>query len=384
MEREKASKFVCWRCCPSVRVAVWTNDDTPKPLKCSHCSQFPASVESCRVMLFGRSTVVRISPMSTNNRRAQRTEQNSSDTEAMPNVPIFYSILQTPFTSSGEIDKTSLLRLLEHRIEAGADGLFLLGVASESMFLTWDEKLQIVELVTREIRGRLPVMVAAYEPATGPAVISALRWQDMGATSIIALPPYACTPTNDAIIQHFAQMAAAISIPLIVQDEPNTSGVTMGASIIARIGREVDNVGGFKLEGQPVTEKLTAVRNTLGENTQLFSAAGTFFVEELRRGSNGMMSGYVFPEIIRAVLDRFSRTDDQGAGALWDRYLPLTASESRPALLWSVRKQILKLRGLVETPTVRSPALTVDSTTRSELPEMLARLNLLKTYPYRQ
>jgi len=293
----------------------------------------------------------------------------------------FYSILQTPFTSSGGLDEPSLFRLLEHRLDVGADGLFLLGIASEAMFLTWAEKQQIVEAVIQEVGGQLPVLVAAYEPATVSAINVALRWQDMGATGIISLPPYACPPSTDAIVEHFAMLADAISIPLIVQDEPNTSGVTMAASVLERIAQELGNIGGFKIEGQPVTEKLTVVRQSLGENTQLFSAAGTSFVEELTRGSNGMMSGYVFPEIIRDVLGLFTGGDQRGAYALWDHYLPLSATESRPALLWSVRKQILKLRGLIETPTVRNPAITIDSATRHELQEMLSRLNLLQDYP---
>ncbi len=298
-------------------------------------------------------------------------------------VPLggFFSILQTPFAPDGEIDDAALVQLLEHRIDIGADGIFLLGIAAEGNFLSRTEKARIVERVVRELDGRLPVIVAAYDPATRGVIELGRQWADLGASAIVAFPSYGTPPSADAILRHYDDISHHISVPLIVQDEPVTSGVAMDAEVIARIAEGVEGVAGVKVEGKPVTDKLTAVRARVGDSVRLFSAAGTSFVRELERGSNGMMSGYVFPEIIVEVLGMFATGDVRGANDLWERSLPFTVAEGDARTSWSVRKHILVLRGLIGSATVRDPAPSIDHAAAREIEEMIDRLGLLEQYP---
>ena len=293
----------------------------------------------------------------------------------------FYSILQTPFDAGGEIDRASLVRLLHHRENCGCDGLFLLGVASEAMFLSRAEQEEIVGLVMRELGGRLPVLAAAYAPATAAVVELGRLWADLGASGVVVLPPYATAPTDDTVVRHYAAVAAALDVPVIAQDEPNTSGVAMSAALLARLAREVEGVAAFKVEGQPVTQRLSAVRGLVGDARPLYSAAGTSFVQELARGSSGMMTGYPYPEVIAETLALFHAGDSAGANALWDHLMPLTAMDARPGLMWAVRKEILKRRGLIDHATVRDPAPAIDAATRDEIGQLIDRLELGSRYP---
>ena len=293
----------------------------------------------------------------------------------------FYSILQTPFDAAGEIDRASLVRLLHHRENCGCDGLFLLGVASEAMFLSRAEQEEIVGLVMRELGGRLPVLAAAYAPATAAVVELGRLWADLGACGVVVLPPYATVPTDDAVVRHYATVAAALDVPVIAQDEPNTSGVAMSAALLARLAHEVEGVAAFKVEGQPVTQRLSAVRALVGDARPLYSAAGTSFVQELERGSSGMMTGYPYPEVIAETLALFHAGDAAGANALWDHMMPLTAMDARPGLMWAVRKEILKRRGLIDHATVRDPAPAIDAATGDEIGQLIDRLELGARYP---
>ena len=294
----------------------------------------------------------------------------------------FYSILQTPFDADGALDRASLVRLLHHRETCGCDGLFLLGVASEAMFLSRAEQEDVVGVVMRELGGRMPVLVAAYAPATAAVIELGRRWSDLGASGAVVLPPYATAPTDDAVVRHYAAVTEALDVPVIVQDEPNTSGVAMSAELLARIAREVEGVAAFKVEGQPVTQRLSAVRALVGDARPLYSAAGTSFVQELERGSSGMMTGYPYPEVIAETLALlFYAGDAAGANALWDRLMPLTAMDARPGLMWAVRKEILNRRGLIDYATVRDPAPEIDAATRDEIRQLIDRLELAERYP---
>lgn len=293
----------------------------------------------------------------------------------------FYSILQTPFDAGGAIDHASLGRLLHHRETCGCDGLFLLGVASEAMFLGRAEQEEVVGLVMRAIDGRLPVLVAAYAPGTAAVTELGRRWADLGASGVVVLPPYATAPADDAVVRHYAAVTASLDLPVIVQDEPNTSGVAMSAALLARLAQEVEGVAAFKVEGQPVTQRLSAVRDLVGDARPLYSAAGTSFVQELERGSSGMMTGYPYPEVIVETLAMFHDGDAAGANALWDRLMPLTAMDARPGTMWAVRKEILRQRGLIQHATVRDPAPEIDAATRDEIGQLIDRLGLDERYP---
>lgn len=293
----------------------------------------------------------------------------------------FYSILQTPFDAEGQLDRSSLVRLLEHREVSGCDGLFLLGVASEAMFLSDAEKTDIVTLVMRELDGRFPVLVAAYAPATATVVEQGRRWADLGVQGVVVLPPYAAVPSDDAIVRHYAGVADVLNMPVIAQDEPNTSGVTMSAALLARLANEIEGIVAFKVEGQPVTQRLSAVRDIVADARPLYSAAGTSFVQELQRGSSGMMTGYPYPEVIVETLNLFQAGDTASANALWDRMMPLTAMDARPGLMWATRKEILQRRGVIGHSTVRDPAPAIDNRTREEIGELMDRLGLVSQYP---
>lgn len=293
----------------------------------------------------------------------------------------FYSILQTPFDAEGELDPSSLVRLLEHREVSGCDGLFLLGVASEAMFLSEAEKTDVVALVMRELDGRFPVLAAAYAPATAAVVEQGRCWADLGVQGVVVLPPYGTAPSEDAIVRHYAAVADALNMPVIVQDEPNTSGVTMSAALLARLANDIEGIVAFKVEGQPVTQRLSAVRDLVTDARPLYSAAGTSFVQDLQRGSSGMMTGYPYPELIAETLNLFQAGDTAAASALWDRMMPLTAMDACPGLMWSTRKEILWRRGVIDHSTVRDPAPAIDNRTREDIGELMDRLGLVSRYP---
>ena len=137
----------------------------------------------------------------------------------------------------------------------------------------------------------------------------------------------------------------------------------MPAALIARIAREVEDVRYAKVEGQPVTYKLTEVKELVGEDIGLFTAGSAFFDQELSRGVAGIMTGLVLAGLLVDIWRAFNAGDIEGAWRLWHRYLPLVTLESHPALLLSVRKEMLRMMGVIQTATVRPPALRADAPT---------------------
>ncbi len=291
-----------------------------------------------------------------------------------------FSIIPTPFDDGGELDEASLRSAIDYFLSCQVDGVFVLGVASESYFLSDEERRRIVKIAVDQVNGQRPVLVGAGHPSTYVAARQCEEFAGLGAAAVVVLPPYVTRPDGDGIFRHYETVSKAVDIPVVLQDEPNSTGVVMPAALIARILKEIENVRYAKVEGQPVTYKLTQVRAAVGDQIGLFTAGSAFFDQELERGADGILTGLVFAGLLVDVWRMFKTGDLDGAIRLWHRYLPLVTIESHGNLFVSVRKEMLRILGVIKTANVRQPADKADAQTIRHLERLLAMLDLRDGY----
>jgi 4-hydroxy-tetrahydrodipicolinate synthase len=183
--------------------------------------------------------------------------------------------------------------------------------------------------------------------------------------------------TPEAILGHYRAVAASIRIPVVVQDEPVTTGVLMPASLLARIAAEIESCRIIKLEEAPTPPKVTQIRKLAGPSVKIFGGlGGAYFLEELSRGADGIMTGFAFPEILVDIYGRFTAGRRGEAAALFDRYASLIRYEAQQGIGLALRKEILRRRGAIRTATVRAPGPTLDEVTRRELEDTLRRMGV--------
>jgi 4-hydroxy-tetrahydrodipicolinate synthase len=283
-------------------------------------------------------------------------------------------LVPTPFTSDDEVDERSLRRLIEHYVEAGAHGLALLGVASEVHKLDDAERQLVLQVACEQANGRLPMVVGAGAPSTR----SAIRWSQAaeraGAAGVLVVPPNAKpTPPDEAIVEYFAAIANSVSIPVIVLDEPSSTQVTLSVSLLTRIADSA-GVRSVKVEDIPTVSKMADLQAC---GFELFGGTGgLYFLEELKQGSSGSMTGFSYIELLVGVYDAWQQGDEQGATRLFDQYLPLIRFEVQPGINLSLRKQVMYWRGLIDTPLVRPPAPLANEATMAQLKSLIERLDL--------
>src|SRR5262249_35675016 len=142
----------------------------------------------------------------------------------------------------GVLDLHSQARLVHHLLDAGAHGLGLFGIASEGYALVAEERRTILRLVGDEVRGRVPLVVSSGHTGTDAAVELSKEAEGLGADAVMVLPPYFLKPDAEGIFQYFDAISRAVRIPIMVQDAPLMTGITMPAALLVRMGREIENV----------------------------------------------------------------------------------------------------------------------------------------------
>ncbi|HEX7472376.1 MAG TPA: dihydrodipicolinate synthase family protein [Candidatus Limnocylindrales bacterium] len=287
-----------------------------------------------------------------------------------------WNIVPTPFTPSGDLDVAGVRRVTEFVLGTGVDGLTVLGVMGEAHKLSDAERSQVIEATVSAANGRRPVCVGVSHAATDRAVAFAREAAALGAHSVMLAPPQLAKPTDGAIRRHYLTVAAAIDLPIVVQDYPPASGVQMSVELIAALAAEAPTCRTLKLEDEPSPPKVAAVLAAEPRIAILGGLGAIMLLEELRAGAAGTMTGFGFPEVLIEIVARFRTGDEDGARDVFYRHLPLIRFENQPGINLPLRKHLYRRRGAMASERARSPVAPLDAGTMLELDRILHHLGL--------
>jgi 4-hydroxy-tetrahydrodipicolinate synthase len=290
-----------------------------------------------------------------------------------------YIIAATPFTDDGALDLQSVDTLTDFYLRCGVHGFTLLGIMGEAPKLTAEESIDVVKRVIGRAGDKQVIVGVSH---AGLENVRRLSHEVMiaGASGVMVAP----TPGlkgDDAIYNYFAQVFKALGpdIPVVYQDYPQTTGVYLPPPVFERMVDDFKQLVMLKHEDAPGLAKLTRVRE--GEKKPgrrrvsiLVGNGGLYYPQEMRRGADGAMTGFAWPEMLVQVYELFTAGKTEEAEDLFDLYLPLVRHEVQPAIGLALRKEVLFKRGAIKSPRQRAPGSLLTATDRAELEAMMVRL----------
>ncbi|NDV87645.1 dihydrodipicolinate synthase family protein [Aurantimonas aggregata] len=292
-----------------------------------------------------------------------------------------FVICPTPFLDDGGLDLDSVDRLVDFYLEKGVSGFTILGLLGEATKLTPDESRSVMARYLARIDGARPVIVGASNPGTDNLVRFANDAMDAGAAGVM-VAPLPGLKTDDQVYAYWETVLSRLGpdIPVCYQDYPQTTTVVTSVAVLHRLIDAFPNLVMLKHEESPGLTKITRLRerSDTGEGRRisiLVGNGGLHLPQELRRGVDGAMTGFAYPEMLVAVCDRFFAGDAEGAEDVFDAYLPILRHEQQLGFGFAVRKEILRRRGAIATAHVRHPGPKLSPRDLQELDELLARLD---------
>lgn len=287
-----------------------------------------------------------------------------------------FTIAVTPFWPDGGLDLASIDRMVDFYAAKGATGLTILGIMGEAGKLSAEEGAVVIRRVVA--RTRLPVVVGVS--AAGLAQIAGLAGVAMqtGAAGVMVAPPWTLR-TDAQIVSYYHDVAETLGdIPFVLQDFPLVTGVVVPVGAILQIVRDCPTCVMLKHEDWPGLDKIGALRAASEAGARriaiLCGNGGQFLPEEMRRGADGAMTGFAYPEMMAQVLAAHRAGDADRAQDIFDAYLPVIRYESQPGLGLGVRKHILAARGAIAHDHVRRPGRPLSAATIADLAFLMARL----------
>jgi len=282
-------------------------------------------------------------------------------------------ILPTPFDDHGAVDEGSLRRIIDFELEVGVHGVSVLGFMGEAHRLSNVERKLVVATAVDQAGGAFPTWVGVLAFGAAGAIEQGREAQELGAEGVFVAP---IGVQNDQVIfDYYASVADALDIPVAIHDFPESFRTILSPELIARMANEIDGVSYIKLEDYPPLAKMSRVQELAPDSIGIFGGlGGVYFLEELQRGSRGIMTGFAFPEVLVAVYEAFRAGDPDRAAALFDRYVPLIRYEFQPKIGLAYRKFTYHERGIIDSTFIRPPGMQIDDYTRAELTAVIERV----------
>ncbi|MBI4518537.1 MAG: 4-hydroxy-tetrahydrodipicolinate synthase [Deltaproteobacteria bacterium] len=282
--------------------------------------------------------------------------------------------LVTPFRD-GQIDREALARLVELQIAGGTSALVPCGSTGESATLTHAEHAEMVGLVVKLAKGRLPVIAGTGSNSTAEAIALTKAAKEAGADAALLISPYYNKPTQEGIFLHYRAIAAATHCPLIVYNIPGRTASKIEAATLARLA-ELDEIIGLK-EATGSLDEVQEVLRLCGDRLELYSGDDSLTLPIMAVGGCGVISvtSNILPKELAAMTAAMLRGDLAEARALHFRLLPVMKAlflETNPIPV----KAALALMGLCRDE-VRLPLVAMTDAPREKLRQALRSFGVL-------
>ena len=286
-----------------------------------------------------------------------------------------FTALVTPFKND-QVDEPAFAQLIEAQIAAGITGIIPVGTTGESPTLSHDEHRRVIELGVQFAAGRCLVIGGTGSNSTSEAVAMTIEAEKLGCDGALLIAPYYNKPSQEGLYRHFAKIAEATKLPLILYSIPGRCGIEIGVEVTARLAKDFPNIVAMKEAGGSV-ERVSALRAAVPETFTILSGDDSLTLPFMSVGAVGVISvaSNIVPAEVAALVSAALAGDYAKARALHFRLYPLFKDlfiEPNPVPV----KFALAAQGRM-TPDVRLPLCEMAPATAAKLTATIGQLGLI-------
>lgn len=285
-----------------------------------------------------------------------------------------FTVMITPFDSDGRPDLDALAAFTDWQITEGIHGLIPLGSTGEFLSMTEAERDAVAACVIDTAAGRVPVLVGTGAEWTDDALRASRRAQAQGADGVMIIPPFYSTPSEEELVAHYTTIAAGLSIPIMLYNNPATANVDLTPPIIARLAA-IEGVDYVKESTMDVT-RIRDILEFCGDRMTVFG--GIMGFESFVMGAQGWVSvgSNILPRDFARLFELTADARDYDAArALYREVLPVIRMVGGHQYVTATKAALALMGRPVGAP--RPPRLPADAAARAQIAQVLRRLDLL-------
>ncbi|MDQ6622970.1 MAG: 4-hydroxy-tetrahydrodipicolinate synthase [Verrucomicrobiota bacterium] len=230
-----------------------------------------------------------------------------------------YTAVVTPFRE-GAIDFEAYEKLIEGQIAGGITGVIPVGTTGESPTLSHDEKTELIRRAKEIVRGRCQVLAGTGSNSTAAAIAATKEAEAIGVDGALVVAPYYNKPSQEGLVRHFAAIARATKLPIMLYNIPARCGIDVAAATVERLANECKNIVCIK-EASGSVERVSDLRARLPNEFTILSGDDGLTLPFMAVGAVGVVSvaSNLLPAEVSALVRAFMSGDVAGAQKLHRR-----------------------------------------------------------------
>jgi 4-hydroxy-tetrahydrodipicolinate synthase len=272
----------------------------------------------------------------------------------------------TPFDAHGDLNEDAAVRLMNHLVDHGTDGLVICGTTGEASTLTDEEQLRMIALGVEEMRGRCTIIAGVGSNDTRHAAQLTERATELRPDALLSVNPYYNRPSRRGLIRHYEEINRATDLPILLYNIPQRTGADLPNDLLAELA-QLEHIIGVKQANHANLAKIDGLRIYAGNDDMLAD------VLDLGEPGGICTSTHLLGEEFHRMVDEPERRREIHE-SLQDVYREMSIG---PAAV--TNKAALKLIGVLDTATVRLPYVELDEGELQTIRALLERHGLLET-----
>jgi 4-hydroxy-tetrahydrodipicolinate synthase len=285
--------------------------------------------------------------------------------------------LVTPFDGQGDIDYACLGKLLDFHLGQGTDGLVVAGTTGESATLSSDEFSGLIDVILKQVDGRIPVVAGTGSASTSRAIEQTRLAARLGADAALVVTPYYNRPVQQGLEAHFLAVADSADIPLLLYNVPSRTAVDLLPETVERLASH-DRIVGIK-EAVGQAGRIDELIAHCGDSFSVLSGDDHSCHEAMKHGAVGVISvaANVVPGKMHALCAAALRGDWPGSesldGELRELFDILMIETNPIPVKWCLHEM-----GLIG-PDLRLPMTKLATECREEVRQSLVKLRIIQS-----
>ena len=284
----------------------------------------------------------------------------------------------TPFNADGSINYAAGADFADWLLANGSDGLVVEGSTGEAATMDMDEKIKFMQTIVARVNGRAKIVAGAGTNCTASTIDLVKKMEACGVDGVLVVGPYYNKPTQEGYYQHFAAVAKATKLPIIVYNVPGRTGGNIAPETVARLAADFSNIVAIKEAAGNVAQTAELYR-VLPEDFSIYSGDDGLILPFLSVGACGLISvlANVNGNILQQLMQAYSEGRVKDAADINKVMVPLAKSmfiESNPI---PIKAAVTKVTG-IDAGAPRLPLTPISAAAEAKLDAALKAAGMIK------
>ena len=284
----------------------------------------------------------------------------------------------TPFNADGSVNYAAGADFADWLLANGSDGLVVEGSAGEAATMDMDEKIKFMQTIVARVNGRAKIVAGAGTNCTASTIDLVKKMEACGVDGVLVVGPYYNKPTQEGYYQHFAAVAKATKLPIIVYNVPGRTGGNIAPETVARLAADFSNIVAIKEAAGNVAQTAELYR-VLPEDFSIYSGDDGLILPFMSVGACGLISvlANVNGNLLQQLMQAYSEGRVKDAADLNKVMVPLAKAmfiESNPI---PIKAAVTKVTG-IEAGAPRLPLTPISAAAEAKLDAALKAAGMIK------